>query len=133
MLVLTRKLGSGTQVGELGVRFTPTRTRGGRVQILLEAPRWMKIKRSEISNLDENASTEEVAGESDLNGIPENEAQAEALDPNEITRLVLSRKPGESIEIDGIIVIKILRITGRNIRVGLEAPKSVRFVRDEAA
>ena len=134
MLVLTRKLGAVTKVGEHEVRFTPTSISGGRVQILLEAPRWMRIMRSEISNSDEDASTE---GESEvsevMNGVPESHAQAEALDPNEITHLVLSRKKGESIEIDGIIVIKVLRVNRQNISVGLSAPPTVRFLREEAA
>lgn len=44
--------------------------------------------------------------------------------------LVLNRKAGESITIDGQIKIKILNKFGV-VRVGIEAPKHVRIVRDE--
>ena len=45
--------------------------------------------------------------------------------------LVLNRKAGESFTIDGQIKIKILNEFG-NVRVGIEAPKHMRIVRDES-
>ncbi len=36
--------------------------------------------------------------------------------------LVLTRKSGEAICIDGDIVVKVLRIRGGRIRLGIEAP-----------
>ena len=37
--------------------------------------------------------------------------------------LVLTRKTGETITIDGDIVIQIVQVRGRQVRVGIEAPK----------
>jgi len=45
--------------------------------------------------------------------------------------LVLSRKVGESLIIDGDIKVKILEVRGNRIRIGIEAPPDVNIVRDE--
>lgn len=45
--------------------------------------------------------------------------------------LVLSRKIGERIHIGDDIVIVISQINGRNVRVGIEAPRSVNVCREE--
>lgn len=45
--------------------------------------------------------------------------------------LILNRKPGESITISGNINIKILPGSHGYIRVGIEAPKDIKIVRDE--
>ncbi len=45
--------------------------------------------------------------------------------------LILSRKPGESIVIDGRIIVKIMRLEGDVIKVGIEAPLSVPVHRQE--
>jgi len=42
--------------------------------------------------------------------------------------LVLSRKVGESIVIGGDVILKVLEVRGRQIRLGIEAPKD-RFIR----
>lgn len=44
--------------------------------------------------------------------------------------LVLSRKPGERIEI-GEVVLTILRSAHGRVSVGIEAPRSIRVVRGE--
>lgn len=44
--------------------------------------------------------------------------------------LVLKRKAGESITIDGDIKIKILNNFG-TVRLGIDAPKHIQIVRDE--
>lgn len=44
--------------------------------------------------------------------------------------LILTRNEGESITIDNHIEVKILR-TGKCIRIGIAAPKSVKIVRTE--
>ncbi len=46
--------------------------------------------------------------------------------------LVLSRKPNETI-IVGDIVIKIISVHGKQVRVGIAAPDSVRILRGELA
>ena len=46
--------------------------------------------------------------------------------------LVLSRKPGETIYIDDeTIKVKIVSIEGNRVRLGIEAPTSVRVRRSE--
>lgn len=45
--------------------------------------------------------------------------------------LILSRKVGESIVIDGRIVVKIVRLDGDMIKLGIEAPSEVPVHRQE--
>jgi carbon storage regulator len=45
--------------------------------------------------------------------------------------LILSRKLGESIVIDGSIVVKIMRVDGDTVKLGVEAPPSVAVHRKE--
>ena len=45
--------------------------------------------------------------------------------------LVLTRKAGETITIDGNIVIQIVQVRGRQVRVGIEAPKNKKVQRGE--
>jgi carbon storage regulator len=45
--------------------------------------------------------------------------------------LVLTRKPGESIYINGGIIIKVLDVRPSRIRLGIDAPTSVRVQREE--
>lgn len=45
--------------------------------------------------------------------------------------LVLSRKRNEKIVIDGNIRITVVGIRGNQVRIGLEAPDSVRMFREE--
>ena len=45
--------------------------------------------------------------------------------------LVLSRKPKESIVIDGQITVTVLQVNGKNVRLGIEAPKEVPIRRKE--
>ena len=45
--------------------------------------------------------------------------------------LVLSRHIGESVVIDGDIKIKIISKRGGQIRIGIEAPKSILVYREE--
>lgn len=45
--------------------------------------------------------------------------------------LVLSRRVGEKIEIGNGITVTVLRVTGKSVRVGIEAPESVSIRRSE--
>lgn len=45
--------------------------------------------------------------------------------------LILSRKAGESIIIDGRVVVKIMRLEGDVIKVGIEAPREIPVHRQE--
>lgn len=45
--------------------------------------------------------------------------------------LVLTRKVGETIAIDDHIKITIVQIKGKQVRVGIEAPKETRIHREE--
>jgi carbon storage regulator len=46
--------------------------------------------------------------------------------------LVLSRKAGEKIVVDGSITITLVKIRGDRVRLGIEAPRSVGVHRSEA-
>jgi len=45
--------------------------------------------------------------------------------------LVLSRKPKESIVINGDITVSVLRVDNDNVRIGIEAPKTIPVMRKE--
>ena len=45
--------------------------------------------------------------------------------------LVLTRKAGETINIGGDIVIQIVQVQGRQVRVGIAAPKQKKIQRGE--
>jgi len=45
--------------------------------------------------------------------------------------LILSRRPGDAILIDGGIRIVVLACDNRGVRLGIEAPASVGIVREE--
>lgn len=45
--------------------------------------------------------------------------------------LVLSRKPTETIVIDGCIRVTVLSIRGNQVRLGIEAPERVEIYREE--
>ncbi len=45
--------------------------------------------------------------------------------------LVLTRKPNESVVIDGRITVTILRVQGDKVRLGIEAPKGIPIRRTE--
>jgi carbon storage regulator len=45
--------------------------------------------------------------------------------------LILSRKLNESIVIDGRIIVKIVRVDGDVVKIGIEAPKDVPVHRQE--
>jgi len=47
--------------------------------------------------------------------------------------LILSRKPGEAVLVDGGIRIVVLGSEGGAVRLGIEAPMSVGIVREEVA
>jgi len=45
--------------------------------------------------------------------------------------LVLSRKLGEEIMIDGQIRVTVVKVQGGRVRIGIDAPESVRVLRKE--
>ncbi|MEQ9411442.1 MAG: carbon storage regulator CsrA [Fuerstiella sp.] len=45
--------------------------------------------------------------------------------------LVLSRKPGESIQIDDDIFVTVAEVRGGRVRLAISAPRHVRIVRKE--
>ena len=45
--------------------------------------------------------------------------------------LILSRKPGESVVIDGRIRLKIVRVDGEVVKLGIEAPSDLSVHRQE--
>ncbi len=45
--------------------------------------------------------------------------------------LVLRRKVGESIIVDGVISVSILAVEGERVKIGISAPSDVSIVREE--
>jgi len=45
--------------------------------------------------------------------------------------LVLTRRPGESIRIGNDVTVTVLEVRGDQIRIGVDAPRSVKVHRDE--
>ena len=45
--------------------------------------------------------------------------------------LILSRKPGECLVIDGRITVKIVRVEGEVVKIGIEAPSDIPVHRQE--
>ena len=45
--------------------------------------------------------------------------------------LVLTRKVGSSIIIDGQVKIKVVQVKGRQVRLGIDAPKTTKVHREE--
>ena len=45
--------------------------------------------------------------------------------------LILSRKPGETLVIDGRIRVKVIRVEGDVVKIGIEAPSEVSIHRQE--
>ena len=53
------------------------------------------------------------------------------LEAKEIAMLVLSRKPGERIMIGDDVTVTVVRIGPNNVRIGIEAPRTMNIVREE--
>ncbi len=45
--------------------------------------------------------------------------------------LVLSRKVGEKLVIDGNIIVEVVKIQGDRITIGIEAPSDIKILRGE--
>ncbi len=45
--------------------------------------------------------------------------------------LILSRKVGQSIVINGNVIVKVVRMDGDQIKLGIEAPKEISVHREE--
>jgi len=45
--------------------------------------------------------------------------------------LILSRRPGESLRIGDDVTITVLGVRGGQVKIGIDAPKSVKIVREE--
>ncbi len=45
--------------------------------------------------------------------------------------LVLSRKPSERIHIGDNIIITVVRVSGQTVRIGIDAPKEIKIMREE--
>lgn len=45
--------------------------------------------------------------------------------------LILTRKPGESIQIGDEISVTVLMVKGNQVRIGINAPRNIIVVRDE--
>jgi carbon storage regulator len=45
--------------------------------------------------------------------------------------LILSRKPGETVVIDGRIRVKVIRVEGDVVKIGIDAPSDISIHRQE--
>lgn len=45
--------------------------------------------------------------------------------------LVLTRKVGEGIKIDEDVFVRIIQVKGKQVRIGIEAPRDTRIQREE--
>lgn len=45
--------------------------------------------------------------------------------------LVLRRKVGESIILDGVITVSVLAVEGERVKIGITAPAEISIVREE--
>ncbi len=45
--------------------------------------------------------------------------------------LVLRRKVGESIIVDGVISISVLAVEGERVKIGINAPADITIIREE--
>lgn len=45
--------------------------------------------------------------------------------------LVLTRKVGEGIKIGDDVIIRVIQVKGKQVRIGVEAPKETKVQRDE--
>lgn len=54
------------------------------------------------------------------------------LGDNEETMLVLARKEGQKIFVGADIVIVVVEVDGGTAKIGIEAPRDVQIVRDDA-
>lgn len=57
--------------------------------------------------------------------------QGYASEEGSLTMLVLRRKVGESIILDGVISISVLAVEGERVKIGINAPPDVTIVREE--
>jgi carbon storage regulator len=53
------------------------------------------------------------------------------LEEGSFVMLVLRRKVGESIILDGIISVSVLAVEGERVKLGISAPSNVTIVREE--
>jgi carbon storage regulator len=56
-----------------------------------------------------------------------------AQEDKEIAMLILTRRPGESLVVDGHATVTVLGVKGRQVRIGITAPESVRVLRQEVS
>ena len=45
--------------------------------------------------------------------------------------LILSRRPGESVTLGDDIVVTVVSVNGNQVRLGINAPRELRVLRDE--
>jgi carbon storage regulator len=53
------------------------------------------------------------------------------LNRKEAVMLILSRRPGEQLLIGDDILVKVLEISGTQVRLGITAPREVHVLREE--
>jgi carbon storage regulator len=45
--------------------------------------------------------------------------------------LIITRRPGEKIMLGDDVVIEVIEVSGSSVRIGIDAPRSIRVFREE--
>jgi carbon storage regulator len=45
--------------------------------------------------------------------------------------LIITRRPGERVMLGDDVIIQVIEVSGSNVRIGIDAPKSVAIYREE--
>jgi carbon storage regulator len=45
--------------------------------------------------------------------------------------LIITRRPGEKVMIGDDVVVEVIEVSGSSVRIGIDAPKSIRVYREE--
>ena len=103
---------------------------------------WEKSRSSVVSSIDKMDSARMIPGGSDTGCVvldPKIPARNWNFGPKvgdpafkeDFKMLVLSRKDGEQIRIGDTITLTVVSVRGKRVKIGIEAPKNCRIVREE--
>lgn len=107
MLVLSRKVDEGIQIGD-DISVVVLACKGNKVRLGINAPRELRVLRGELAG--ESMSTSVKTGDG---------------------MLVLSRRVSQAIQIGDCVTVTVVKISGKRISLGIDAPSDIRILRSE--